>query len=68
MSMAKEDKNASVFEGTRLLPMIQKPRIPIPRSVNTAWKVMEKTFISLSFYLLQNIQASRNSLDINQGS
>jgi len=45
MSMAKEDKNASVFEGTRLLPIIQKPRAPIPRRANTDWKVMAKTLI-----------------------
>ena len=52
MSMANEDRNASVFDGTRLLPIIQKPRIPMPRSANAAWKVMIKTLMQLSFYLL----------------
>jgi hypothetical protein len=45
MSMANDCKKASVSDGTRLLPIIQKPSSPMPRSTSTACKVVRKTFI-----------------------
>lgn len=54
MSMANDCKKASVSDGTRLLPMIQKPSSPMPRSTSTACKVVRKTFMLFPFYMSQS--------------
>jgi len=60
ISMANEDKKASVSDGTRLLPMIQKPSRPMPRSASTACKVITKTFTLFPFYMSQSTLTSYN--------
>lgn len=50
ISIANDCKKASVSDGTRLLPIIQKPSRPMPRSASTACKVIRKASILFAFY------------------
>jgi len=58
MSMANEARKPSVSDGTRLLPMIQKPSRPMPRSASTACKVVTKTLTLFPFYMRQSALTS----------
>lgn len=58
ISMANEDRNASVFDGTCLLPIIQKPSIPIPRRAATVSNVMKKMVMRFSLYWFYIAQAT----------
>ena len=60
MSMANDCKKASVSDGTRLLPIIQKPSSPMPRRASTACKVVRKTFILFPFYMSHSTSTSCN--------
>ena len=60
MSMANDCKKASVSDGTRLLPIIQKPSRPMPRSASTACKVVRKTLKLFPFYMSQSTLTSFN--------
>ena len=56
--MANEARKPSVSDGTRLLPMIQKPSRPMPRSASTACKVVTKTLTLFPFYMRQSALTS----------
>ena len=60
MSMANDCKKASVSDGTRLLPIIQKPSSPMPRSASTACRVVRKTFMLFPFYMVKSTWTSFN--------
>ena len=60
MSMANDCKKASVSDGTRLLPIIQKPSRPMPRSASTAWRVIRKMLTLFPFYMSQSPSTSCN--------
>lgn len=61
MSMANDCKKASVSDGTRLLPIIQKPSRPMPRSASTACKVIKKMLTLFPFYMSQSTSTSFNN-------
>jgi len=58
MSMASVDRKARVCDGTRFLPIIQKPSTPMPRRANTACNVIRNTFMLLQFYMAQSTLTS----------
>jgi hypothetical protein len=61
ISIASDCRKASVSDGTRLLPIIQKPSRPMPRSASTACKVIRKTLTLLQFYMAHTTLTSLNN-------